>query len=319
MTPRENALRAYRHQPHESVPNFFTDFDIWDSFGERYFGPGEGKDWFGVSWTHIPEMNSQTETPGQEHLEDLENWQEHITFPDLDSYDWNAIAAQVTAGWDRENRVSFCMLLNGPFERLMSLMGFEHAMFAFYDTPEEVHQFFQAVTEHKCRYLEILKKYFGFDVIAFHDDWGDNKNSFFSLDMWREFLKPYIQQVVHKTHELGMIFEMHSCGYIRPFVEDLVELGADAIDPLQYCNEPENLQKLYGDRLFFNGGFQTQAVLERPGASEEEIRAEVRRNIDALAPGGAFGTMCPIIDRRVAAIVADEISAYGAGYYTKYS
>ena len=68
MTPRENALLAYRHQPHPSVPNFFTDFDIWDSFGERYFGPGEGKDWFGVSWTHVPEMNSQTETPGQELL-----------------------------------------------------------------------------------------------------------------------------------------------------------------------------------------------------------------------------------------------------------
>ena len=76
MTPRENALLAYRHQPHPSVPNFFTDFDIWDSFGERYFGPGEGKDWFGVSWTHVPEMNSQTETPGQELLEDLEHWRD---------------------------------------------------------------------------------------------------------------------------------------------------------------------------------------------------------------------------------------------------
>ena len=126
MTPRENALLAYRHQPHPSVPNFFTDFDIWDSFGERYFGPGEGKDWFGVSWTYLPEMHSQTETPGQELLEDLEHWREGVRFPNLEEYDWASIAAQATAGWDRENRVSFCMLLNGPFERMMSLMGFEN-------------------------------------------------------------------------------------------------------------------------------------------------------------------------------------------------
>ena len=317
MTPRENALLAYRHQPHPSVPNFFTDFDIWDSFGERYFGPGEGKDWFGVSWTHVPEMNSQTETPGQEQLEDLEHWRDQIQFPDLEGYDWVDLAARATAGWDRENRVSFCMLLNGPFERMMSLMGFENAMYAFYDTPEEVKALFGAITDHKCRYLEILKEHFRFDIIAFHDDWGDNRNAFFPMEMWRTFLKPCIQRVVDKTHELGMIFEMHSCGYIRPFIPELVEMGVDAIDPLQYCNGPEELQREYGGRLFFNGGFRTQDVLERPGATEEEIRAEVRRNIDALAPGVAFGTMAPIIDRRVAAIVADEITAYGRDYYLR--
>ena len=43
----------------------------------------------------------------------------------------------------------------------------------------------------------------------------------------------------------------------------------------------------------------------------------MRRNIDALAPGVAFGTMAPIIDRRVAAIVADEITAYGRDYYLR--
>ena len=92
-------------------------------FGERYFGEGTGKDWFGVSWTYIPEMFSQTETPGQEVLEELEDWQEKVKFPDLDAYDWQALAAEATKNWDRENKVSLCMLLNGPFERMMSLMA----------------------------------------------------------------------------------------------------------------------------------------------------------------------------------------------------
>lgn len=140
MTARENMLRAYHHEQPKWVPNGFTDIDIWDSFGERYFGEGSGDDWFGVNWTYTPELNSQTGTPGQEVIEDLEDWQEKIQFPDLDSYDWKTIAAEATATWDRENKVSLCMLLNGPFERMMSLMGFENAACAFFETPDEVHE-----------------------------------------------------------------------------------------------------------------------------------------------------------------------------------
>lgn len=317
MTARENMLRAYRHEKPEWVPNGFTDFDIWDSFGERYFGKGSGDDWFGVNWTYTPELNSQTETPGQEEVEDLEDWQEKITFPDLDSYDWKAIAAEATANWDRENRVSLCMLLNGPFERMMSLMGFENAVCAFLETPDEVHEFFAAVTEHKCRYLKILKEYFDFDIIAFHDDWGNNQNMFFSMDMWREFIKPCIKKVVDCTHELGMIFEMHSCGYIKPTVEELAELGVDSIQPLQYCNDVPELKEKFGKQILLSGGFNTQEILEHPGTTEEEIRAEVRRTLDDLAPGGGYCALVPIINAKVREIVTDEVAKYGKTFYQK--
>ncbi len=315
MTARENMLRAYRHEKPEWVPNGFTDLDIWDSFGERYFGEGSGDDWFGVNWTFTPELNSQTETPGQEEIEDLENWRDLIKMPDLDSYDWEKIAAEATADWDRENRVSLCMLLNGPFERMMSLMGFENALCAFYEYPDEVQELFAAITEHKCNYLRILKEYFNFDVIAFHDDWGNNQNMFFSMDMWREFIKPCIQKVIDCTHELGMIFEMHSCGYIKPTVGELVEMGIDSIQPLQYCNEVDDLKAAYGDKILLSGGFNTQDVLERPGATEEEIRTEVRRTIDLLAPGGGYCALVPIIDGNVRSIVIDEVAKYGKTFY----
>ena len=315
MTARENILRAYRHERPEWVPNGFTEIDICDSFGERYFGEGTGKDWFGVSWTYIPEMFSQTETPGQEVLEDLEDWQEKVKFPDLDAYDWQALAAEATKNWDRENKVSLCMLLNGPFERMMSLMGFENAACAFYETPDEVHTFMEAVTEHKCRYLKILKEYYHYDIIAFHDDWGDNKNMFFSLEMWREFIKPCIQKVIDCTHQLGMIFEMHSCGYIKPVIPDLVEMGIDSIQPLQYCNQVDEIKAEFGDKILLSGGFNTQGVIERPGATEEEIRAEVRRTLDHLAVGGGYCALFPLINRKLLPVIADEIQVYGKDFY----
>lgn len=315
MTPRENMLAAYRHETPEWVPNGFTDYDMWFSMGERYFGEGTGDDWFGVNWTHTPELNSQTETPGMIVAEDLEDWKEKITIPDLEAYDWAAIAAEETKGWDRENRMSLCMFLEGPFERLMSLMGFENAVCAFYDTPDEIHEFFQALTEYKCKYLKIMKEYFGFDVIAYHDDWGNNQNMFFSMDMWREFIKPYIQKVIDCTHELGMIFEMHSCGYIKPTIPELVEMGIDAIQPLQYCNNVGEVKAEFGKKILLSGGFNTQGVLERPGASEEEIRAEVRRTIDSLAIDSGYCANVPIIDGKVFEIVSDEITKYGKDFY----
>lgn len=315
MTGRENMLRAYRHQQPEYVPNGFRDLDIMDSFGERYFGTGTGDDWFGVNWTYTPELHSQTETPGQELLEDLENWQEKIKLPDLDSYDWEQIAREATAHWDRGNRVSLCMLLNGPFERMMSLMGFENALCAFYETPEEVEELFAAITEHKCRYIRILKKYFNLDIIAFHDDWGNNQNMFFSMEMWRTFVKPCIRKVIEVTHQEGMIFEMHSCGYIRPTIPELVELGIDGIQPLQYCNGVAEIKKEFGDKILLSGGFQTQEILEWPGASEEEIRSEVRRTLDSLAKGGGYCALAPIIDGPVRAVVMDEVDRYGKNFY----
>lgn len=315
MTARENMLRAYRHEQPEYVPNGFTDLDIMDSFGERYFGEGTGDDWFGVNWTYTPELRSQTETPGQELVEDLEDWREKIKMPDLLAYDWEKIAKEATANWDRENRVSLCMLLNGPFERMMSLMGFENALCAFYETPDQVKELFEAVTEHKCKYIHILKKYFDLDIVAFHDDWGNNQNMFFSMEMWREFIKPCIQKVIDATHKEGMIFEMHSCGYIKPTVPELVEMGIDSIQPLQYCNGVDEIKARFGSKILLSGGFNTQEILEKPGSSEEEIRMEVRRTIDSLAVGGGYCALVPIIDDWVRNIVIDEIAKYGKDFY----
>lgn len=315
MTARENMLRAYRNEQPEYVPNGFTDLDIMDSFGERYFGEGTGDDWFGVNWTYTPELRSQTETPGQELVEDLEDWREKIKMPDLLAYDWEKIAKEATANWDRENRVSLCMLLNGPFERMMSLMGFENALCAFYETPDQVKELFEAVTEHKCKYIHILKKYFDLDIVAFHDDWGNNQNMFFSMEMWREFIKPCIQKVIDATHKEGMIFEMHSCGYIKPTVPELVEMGIDSIQPLQYCNEVDEIKARFGSKILLSGGFNTQEILEKPGSSEEEIRMEVRRTIDSLAVGGGYCALVPIIDDWVRNIVIDEIAKYGKDFY----
>ena len=82
---------------------------------------------------------------------------------------------------------------------------------------------------------------------------------------------------------------LHTCGAVAVLIEDFIDVGFDAINPVQVAArgmEPASLKAQFGDRLTFWGGIDTQRIL--PFATPEEVRAEVRRIIDILAPGGGF-------------------------------
>ena len=82
---------------------------------------------------------------------------------------------------------------------------------------------------------------------------------------------------------------VHSCGNIRPFIPAWIDMGLDVLDPIQpqaQGMEPERLKKDFGDRLVFHGGIDLQQVL--PNGTPEEVKAEVRRYIQALSPGGGY-------------------------------
>ena len=64
--------------------------------------------------------------------------------------------------------------------------------------------------------------------------------------------------------------------------------GIDAIDPLQITNPVRQLKDKYQDRVTFVGGYDNQGVYDKPGVTEEEIRAETARTLHELAPGGSF-------------------------------
>ena len=288
MTRREEILDVYRHKNMGFVPNFFTDFDYSQPEEILERPRGSGKDWFGVDWTFVPEVSAPMVTPGTKRLTDISRWRQFLKFPDLNSIDWASKAAIETSKWDRENKISFMMIINGPFERLHALMGFEDAFVAMYEEPEIVHELLDAIVDYKIELVNIVAEYYKPDVLCMHDDYGTNDRLFMSLDLWREFFKPATKKVVDAVHAKNMFYEHHSCGFIEPLIPELVELGIDAIDPLQVTNDIAGLKKAYQDCLTFVGGFDTQGVFDRIGVTEEEIRAEVRRTLDLLAPGGSY-------------------------------
>ena len=128
------------------------------------------------------------------------------------------------------------MLLVGPFERLHALMGFENALIAMMEEPEEVAAFFDALMVHKCRLIDKLCDHYRPDVINFHDDWGTQLAMFFRPELWRRLVKPQLERAVDACHRKGLFFEMHSCGKIEAVVPELVDIGADSFQGMSLNN-----------------------------------------------------------------------------------
>lgn len=288
MTRRDWILEVYRHKNIGYIPCFFTDFDRCKPalINER---PAEsGLDWFGVEWEWVPAVKAPMVKPGTKRLSDITRWREELVFPDLQGVDWAAAAAAETAGWDRENKPSYVMLINGMFERTHALMGFEDALCAMYEEPEEFQALVDAITDYKLQVIDIIGTYYRPDILCFHDDYGANDRMLMSPEMWRRFFKEPLRRVIQRAHAHGMFYEHHSCGYIAPVFDELVELGIDAIDPLQPSNPIREMKDKYQDRVTFVGGFDTQNTFDKVGATEEEMRREVVRTYELLAPGGSY-------------------------------
>ena len=130
------------------------------------------------------------------------------------------------------------------------------------------------------------------DVAAEADDYGTQESMLVSPDMYRRLLKPLqaeLFRVIRGRLKDGFVF-FHSCGAVRPLIPDFVEIGVDILNPVHITAagmEPAKLKRDFGETVcFWGGGVETQSVL--PRGTKREVRDDVRRNLDALAPGGGY-------------------------------
>jgi uroporphyrinogen decarboxylase len=131
-----------------------------------------------------------------------------------------------------------------------------------------------------------------FDVVVIGDDLSHQGGLTYSPDMYRKLFKPRHRAIMRfLKEEFGDAKVLyHCCGGVEPLLPDLIDLGIDAINPVQVSakgmNDTKKLKARYGKDLTFWGGIDSQRVL--PFGTPEEVRAEVRRRIEDLADGGGL-------------------------------
>ena len=146
------------------------------------------------------------------------------------------------------------------------------------------------MTENGCFVAEFVAKA-GADIIHMGDDIGMQDATMMSPEMYRQWLKPRQAKMIKaaKAVKSDILVAYHSCGYIEPFIPDLIEIGVEILNPVQpECMDFAKLHAEYKDVLSFWGTVGTQTTM--PFGSVQDVRDCVKRNLDIAGSEG--GLLC---------------------------
>ncbi len=238
----------------------------------------------------------------EEHaLEALERY----PWPDMDDPYRVALVSQCARRLAEANQYAILATpwLMFPFERAFAMQGMDQFLLNLALYPDFAAALLWKI-EGLCKTLmgHFLRELGdNVDMIKIGDDLGTQDSLLISPKMYRKILKPihadYIAFIKERTK--AKVF-FHTDGDVFDLIEDFIEIGVDVLNPIQtsagrMANLAELKRRTQG-RLALCGAIDTQRVL--PYGTPDEVRAEVRRVIDLLAPGGGYmlGAVHTIMD-----------------------
>jgi uroporphyrinogen decarboxylase len=173
------------------------------------------------------------------------------------------------------------------------LRGWERFMMDLLVEPKLAQALLEKALEHHLTNLDAMFTAFGdaIDVVMVADDLGSQNGPLLSPRLYREKIKPYHRQMFEFIKQRsGLPIFLHCCGSIYPLIPDLIEIGVDILNPVQFTArdmDSARLKREFGrEIMFWGGGADTQHIL--PNGSPEEVRQHVRQQIEILAPQGGF-------------------------------
>jgi uroporphyrinogen decarboxylase len=181
----------------------------------------------------------------------------------------------------------------GMFEGSWFLRGMEQFMVDMVTDQNIAEALLDKLLEISVGFYELYLDEIGedIDIVPLGDDLGGQNGPLMDPELYRKLIKPRQKELISviKSRTRAKVF-FHICGDVTPFIDDLIDVGVDIINPVQVTAanmSTEVLKKRWGDRrVFWGGGCDTQKIL--PFGSEEDVREEVKRRIRDLAPGGGF-------------------------------
>jgi uroporphyrinogen decarboxylase len=165
-------------------------------------------------------------------------------------------------------------------------VGTERLLVALVDDPEWCIDMFNHFLDVNIALLDMVwEAGYTFDMVSWPDDLGYKHSQFMSLPMYRDLLKPAHKRAADWAHAKGVKVHLHSCGDVNPFLPEFLDVGIDALNPLEVKAgmDPVAIKRLYGGRLVLHGGIN--AVL---WDDIDAIEAEMRRVVPQLKAGGGY-------------------------------
>ena len=215
------------------------------------------------------------------------NWPD----PDNPGY-YRGLAERAAALREEGDYAIILNMPNGLVHQCQFLRGFGDWLKDLYKSRDFVEGLMERISEHWIRVAENALDAAGgnVDILFFGDDLASQQAPLFNPEKYREMVKPYHRKMIAAVKaraDVKLLY--HSCGSVEPMIEDLIDVGVDALNPVQVSAnnmEPEMLKEKYMGRISFWGGINTQRVL--PLGTPEEVRTEVRKMIELMGKGGGY-------------------------------
>jgi uroporphyrinogen decarboxylase len=230
--------------------------------------------------SHPPLIDAET-------LTDLDAF--HFPEPNLDYRELAETAANLRQHSDR------ALVLNpevGFLHQAQFLRGFDHWLMDLAGDPVFAANLLDRVLEIWLAETQAMIDQVGAmaDVVIYADDIALQNGLMFSPRTYQTLIRPRQKRIFDMLKGSGLKVLYHSCGSVGSLIGDLVDMGVDAINPVQVSalgmNDTVALKRQWGKHLTFWGGIDSQSVL--PRGSVAEVQAEVSKRLDDLAGDGGF-------------------------------
>lgn len=328
VTPLENFKRVAARSHPLWVPNSMTDFQnlmlqdiaigkqISADFTRNATEDYVFTDWFGVPLTWVCSAGGATNTPGTRLLENINDWEKVIRFPVLSEWDWTTKADEFLKNAYDPRKVLQIDLHSGCIQRLIAVLGgYTEGMFALALEPDAVRAFFNRFAEHMIEVVDLIVKLYPVSLITIHDDWGTEKDTFYSPQMMEELVFEPTKRIIDHIRSKGCAFMQHTCGNVTRFIPHMIDMNTDFLQIQRRAVDIPSMKVKYGDRIGFNTALEGSA----PGAiyPKDELLQMVRDTVDIYGKGGGF--FVNIFDRDPESLwnTICELYAYSREFYEK--
>lgn len=193
---------------------------------------------------------------------------------------------------------SFCA---GLFEMGQRARGMENFLCDLVADPPLAGLLLDKILELKKQFWAMALEALGdlVDVVVEMDDYGTQQSQLIGYSTFEELIAPRLRDLIgflkttlarkKQPNEKGYVF-FHSCGNIRPFLRDFVDMGIDIVNPVHINASgmgPVQLKEDFGDEItFWGGSVDAQNIL--PHESPQRVKEDVKQNLAALMPGGGY-------------------------------
>lgn len=323
-TPRENLLRTLKRQGFESVPVDFVFCDAQIAAFRERFGRTDYASYFDMSHREVELPLKKQFTAGrtlykQEQLPVnvvFDEWglarssgsaqafhMKRLHHPLQGSQALNEIENFPLPIIDDDQKTRFLAQVKRLHQQGLAVLGFmpmtiweigwylrslEDLFMDMMQADSKAVLLLDRLTEHACQRAAVYAAA-PVDILVLGDDIGTQKAPIMPVAMWRSWLKPRLAQVIGAARKVQpeILIYYHSCGHIEPFIQELIEIGVDILNPVQpECNDFNRIHALYGERLSFWGTLGTQDLL--PFGSPEDVRGEVFSRLEQCGPSGGI-------------------------------